>query len=61
MTQELAIDLFDELESQLFLEGKEKCKVCQMYDDIDNLKNGLCCDCIDHEVELETGVKLSSF
>jgi hypothetical protein len=61
MTQELAIDLLDELESQLFFEGKEKCKVCEMYDDVDNLKNGLCVDCIEHEVELETGIKLSSF
>lgn len=39
-------ELLNELESQVFLEGKLRCTNCGLLDDVDGLKDGICTDCI---------------
>ena len=43
---DLLKELLNELESQMFLEGKVRCTNCGLLDDSDKLIDGICSDCI---------------
>lgn len=48
---ELAGELLNDLEAQIFIEGKKRCSTCKQYDDIDELINGICQDCQSGSIE----------
>lgn len=43
---DIAAELLNELESQVFLEGKKRCTNCGLLEDVDGLTDGICSDCI---------------
>jgi hypothetical protein len=43
---EMASELLNELEGQMFAENMERCTNCGMLDHPDNMSDGICVDCV---------------